>query len=145
MRNAPQATASPNRATPDQRSGGGDGLTVDLDGNVFATIPGGVGIFSPDGKQLGLLATGDRTAKLIQSISDPEVTNSICCGNARLLPSGNWLINWGGTGVLGIYRPNGKRLFKLTTPGEFSYRANPVPPGALTAEQLRRAMNAMNR
>jgi hypothetical protein len=85
-----------------------------------------------------------RTAKLIQSISDPEVTNSICCGNARLLPSGNWLINWGGTGVLGIYRPNGKRLFKLTTPGEFSYRANPVPPGALTAEQLRRAMNAMN-
>jgi gluconolactonase len=39
-----------------------DGLAVDARGNVFATIPGGVGIFTPDGKQLGLLATGDRTA-----------------------------------------------------------------------------------
>jgi gluconolactonase len=39
-----------------------DGMTVDADGNLFATIPGGVGIFTPNGKQLGLLATGDRTA-----------------------------------------------------------------------------------
>jgi hypothetical protein len=86
-----------------------------------------------------------RTAKLIQSISDPEVTNSICCGSARLLPSGNWLINWGGTGVVGGYSAKGERFFKLTTPGAFSYRANPVPPGALTARQLRRAMDAINR
>ncbi len=41
-----------------------DGLTVDNDGNLFATIPGGVAIFTPDGKQLGLLATGDRTANV---------------------------------------------------------------------------------
>jgi len=41
-----------------------DGLTVDKDGNVWATIPGGVGIFTPDGKQLGLIATGDRTANV---------------------------------------------------------------------------------
>jgi gluconolactonase len=39
-----------------------DGMTVDKHGNLFATIPGGVGIFTRDGKQLGLLATGDRTA-----------------------------------------------------------------------------------
>jgi gluconolactonase len=39
-----------------------DGLTSDKAGNVFATVPGGVAIFTPAGKQLGLLNTGDRTA-----------------------------------------------------------------------------------
>jgi len=39
-----------------------DGLAIDVHGNLFATIPGGVGIFTPDGKQLGLLNTGDLTS-----------------------------------------------------------------------------------
>ena len=39
-----------------------DGLKVDRDGNVFATGPGGVLVFSPDGKHLGTLATGVPTA-----------------------------------------------------------------------------------
>jgi gluconolactonase len=44
------------------KPGACDGMTVDAEGNLFATIPGGVGIFTPTGKQLGLLNTGDRTA-----------------------------------------------------------------------------------
>lgn len=39
-----------------------DGLTVDAKGNLFATIPGGVAVFTPEGKHLGLINTGDRTA-----------------------------------------------------------------------------------
>lgn len=39
-----------------------DGLKVDKDGNLFATGPGGVLVFSPDGKHLGTLATGEATA-----------------------------------------------------------------------------------
>jgi gluconolactonase len=39
-----------------------DGLTVDKDGNIFATTPGGVSIFAPNGKRLGMLATGKRTS-----------------------------------------------------------------------------------
>jgi gluconolactonase len=39
-----------------------DGMKVDRDGNVFATGPGGVLIFSPDGKHLGTLNTGEATA-----------------------------------------------------------------------------------
>jgi len=39
-----------------------DGMKVDKDGNVFATGPGGVLVFSPDGKHLGTLATGVPTA-----------------------------------------------------------------------------------
>jgi gluconolactonase len=36
-----------------------DGMKVDQAGNVFATGPGGVFIFSPDGTHLGTLATGE--------------------------------------------------------------------------------------
>lgn len=38
-----------------------DGLKVDRDGNIFATGPGGVFIFAPDGTHLGTIATGEAT------------------------------------------------------------------------------------
>jgi gluconolactonase len=39
-----------------------DGMKVDRAGNLFATGPGGVHIFDPDGSHLGTLATGVATA-----------------------------------------------------------------------------------
>lgn len=39
-----------------------DGMAVDKDGNVFATGPGGVYVFSSNGKLLGRISTGERTA-----------------------------------------------------------------------------------
>jgi gluconolactonase len=39
-----------------------DGMKVDRSGNLFATGPGGVLIFAPDGTHLGTLATGEATA-----------------------------------------------------------------------------------
>jgi len=39
-----------------------DGLKVDAKGNIFATGPGGVWIFNPDGKVLGKIKTGEATA-----------------------------------------------------------------------------------
>ena len=39
-----------------------DGLKVDEQGNLFATGPGGVVIFAPDGTHLGTLATGQATS-----------------------------------------------------------------------------------
>jgi gluconolactonase len=39
-----------------------DGLKVDSKGNLFATGPGGVLVFSPDGTHLGTFATGEATA-----------------------------------------------------------------------------------
>ncbi|UUO04404.1 SMP-30/gluconolactonase/LRE family protein [Blastopirellula sp. J2-11] len=38
-----------------------DGLKVDQQGNIFATAPGGVYIFAPDGTHLGTIATGEAT------------------------------------------------------------------------------------
>ena len=45
-----------------ERPGLPDGMKVDQQGNVWATGPGGVLIFSAEGKLLGRLATGQRTA-----------------------------------------------------------------------------------
>ena len=39
-----------------------DGMKVDQAGNLFATGPGGVLIFAPDGTHLGTIATGEATA-----------------------------------------------------------------------------------
>ncbi len=39
-----------------------DGMKVDADGNVFATGPGGVYVFTPEAKLLGVIHTGERTA-----------------------------------------------------------------------------------
>ncbi len=44
------------------RKGLPDGLKIDRAGNLFATGPGGVLIFAPDGTHLGTLATGEATA-----------------------------------------------------------------------------------
>ena len=42
-----------------------DGMVIDKAGNLFATGPGGVWIFSPDGQLLGKIKTGQATANCI--------------------------------------------------------------------------------
>jgi len=39
-----------------------DGMAVDMKGNIFATGPGGVYVFSAKGKLLGRMSTGERTS-----------------------------------------------------------------------------------
>ncbi len=45
-----------------QKKGLPDGMKVDAKGNIFATGPGGVLVFSPDATHLGTFATGEATA-----------------------------------------------------------------------------------
>jgi gluconolactonase len=47
-----------------KRPGMPDGMKVDKQGNLFATGPGGVLIFSPAGKHLGTILTGQATANV---------------------------------------------------------------------------------
>lgn len=49
------------------KDGGGDGMRVDAEGNIWSTGPGGVWIFTPDGKLLGVLHL-------------PEVPANLCFG-----------------------------------------------------------------
>lgn len=44
------------------RRGSPDGLKVDVNGNLFATGPGGVLVISPEGKHLGTIIVGDLVA-----------------------------------------------------------------------------------
>ena len=46
----------------ERRKGNPDGLAVDVQGNLFATGPGGVLVISPDGTHLGTILTGQKTA-----------------------------------------------------------------------------------
>jgi gluconolactonase len=45
-----------------KRPGAPDGMAIDIQGNLWATGPGGILVFAPDGKLLGILHTGQRTA-----------------------------------------------------------------------------------
>ena len=49
-------------AGKEDRPGSPDGLAIDMKGNVWATGPGGVYVLSPNGKLLGRISTGQRTA-----------------------------------------------------------------------------------
>lgn len=51
-------------ATSDPRPGAPDGMKVDEQGNVYSTGPGGVWIFSPEGKPLGTISMPERAANL---------------------------------------------------------------------------------
>jgi arylsulfotransferase ASST len=82
-----------------------------------------------------------RTARLVESVSDPQVPVSFCCGSARRLDDGSWLASWGGVPIVAGYAPGGARTFKLDFGGVFSYRANPVPR-TVTAPALRSGMDA---
>jgi gluconolactonase len=46
----------------DDHRGLPDGMKLDKDGRLFATGPGGVLVFTPDAKLLGVIATGTRTS-----------------------------------------------------------------------------------
>jgi gluconolactonase len=51
-------------ATSDTRPGAPDGMKVDRSGNVYSTGPGGIWIFSPEGKALGTILIPERTANV---------------------------------------------------------------------------------
>jgi gluconolactonase len=51
-------------ATSDQRPGSPDGMKVDAEGNIYSTGPGGIWIFSPEGKHLGTILMPEKAANV---------------------------------------------------------------------------------
>jgi gluconolactonase len=51
-------------ATSDNSPGAPDGMKVDRNGNIYSAGPGGVWIFSPDGKHLGTIRTPEKTSNV---------------------------------------------------------------------------------
>jgi hypothetical protein len=75
----------------------------------------------------------------VEQLQDSAVTSSSCCGSARRLPSGNWVMGWGSTPLITENRPDGTEVFRLT--GTFVYRGIPILPGEFTASQFRDGMD----
>ena len=85
-----------------------------------------------------------RTATLIGRITEPNVPVSLCCGSARRLAAGDWVICWGATGFITEQTPSGAVVLELHLGSNTeSYRAQPIPPGRLAASSLRRGMDRM--
>ncbi len=91
---------------------------------------------------------GAMKASLIESMTDPEVPEALCCGSARRSEDGSWLMAWGGLGSsenhpVVEYDSEGRRNFRLAFTGEdvFSYRATTIAPGVLSATLLRQGMD----
>jgi Arylsulfotransferase (ASST) len=84
------------------------------------------------------------TATLVEQFRDTEIVpNSICCGSARKLPDGNWVIGWGGRTTFTEMTARGTRIFNVSaSTGPIVYRALPVPYGKLDRATLRAAMDA---
>ena len=49
----------------------------------------------------------------VKQITDPRVTSSGCCGSARKLPGGDWVISWGANPLITEVTPAGKLVFTL--------------------------------
>src|SRR3954452_3769007 len=84
------------------------------------------------------------TATLMEQFRDTNLTpNSICCGSARRLAGGNWVIGWGGSTTFSEMTARGSRMFSVQqSTGPIVYRAFPVPPGTLDRATLRADMDA---
>src|SRR3954466_15443231 len=78
-------------ATPKKGVGAPDGMKVDTAGNVWSTGPGGVWIFSPEGKHLGTIRVPERTGNLTFGASDNKtryITASSHVYRVRVLQAG---------------------------------------------------------
>jgi hypothetical protein len=83
------------------------------------------------------------TATLLESSTNPSVSSSSCCGSARRMPGGDWVVSWGSNRPVTERTPTGATVFQLTwLQPLFSYRANPVLPGQVSAAALRAGMDA---
>jgi hypothetical protein len=75
-------------------------------------------------------------------LNDPQVKRSHCCGSARELNGGGWLVSWGDNPLVTGFDREGRIAFRLHLPAS-TFRAVPVPPGATSVARLQRGMAAM--
>ncbi len=88
--------------------------------------------------------TGAGTATLREQVQDSGITSSGCCGSARRLTGGNWVMGWGMNSTSTENTPDGTRVFSLTFGGGIgTYRTIPVEPGGLSRTDLRSEMDQM--
>jgi Arylsulfotransferase (ASST) len=81
-------------------------------------------------------------ARYLGQLNDSEVRTSHCCGSARELPDGGWLVSWGDNPLVTAFDADGQIAFRLHLAAS-TFRAVPVPRGAVTQSQLDQGLEAM--
>jgi hypothetical protein len=84
-----------------------------------------------------------RRAVYVGALKDPMAHRSHCCGSGREFGTG-WLVDWGDNRLLTGFNSRGRIAFRLHLAAP-SYRAVPVPRGAVTVAGLGRALDRMQR
>lgn len=75
-------------------------------------------------------------------LNDPEVKTSHCCGSARQLPDGGWLVSWGDNPLVTQFDAAGEIEFRLKLAAP-TFRAVPAPPDATSVAALGRGVELM--
>jgi Arylsulfotransferase (ASST) len=83
-------------------------------------------------------------ARFLGQLNDPGVKTSHCCGSARELPDGGWLVSWGDNPLLTAFNGERRAIFRMQLAAS-TFRAVPVPAGAVTRAELDRGLEAMER
>jgi hypothetical protein len=81
-------------------------------------------------------------ATYLGQLNDPEVKTSHCCGSARELADGGWLVSWGDNPLVTAFDGDGRIAFRLSLAAS-TFRAVPVPRGATTPAELDRGLEKM--
>jgi len=81
-------------------------------------------------------------AVFLGQLNDPAVRTSHCCGSARQLPEGGWLVSWGDNPLVTAFDAQGRIAFRLRLAAS-TFRAVPVPPGAVSLAELDRGLETM--
>jgi hypothetical protein len=84
-----------------------------------------------------------RTATYISQGTDMKVPFSGAQGSARILPGGDWVMDWGSNNPASELTPSGKVLLRVYFKGGGNYRVTPLAYGRMPASKLRAAMHAM--
>jgi Arylsulfotransferase (ASST) len=84
------------------------------------------------------------TATYLGQLNDSQVETSHCCGSARPLPGGGWLVSWGDNPLVTAFDAGERIAFRLRLPVS-TFRAVPVPEGATTLRALDRGLERMER
>jgi hypothetical protein len=91
--------------------------------------------------------TTNRTAEVLELVQDARVTASACCGSARRLDGGHWLVQWGASPFATELDSSGNPVLTIqyNLGAVFSYRAIPIQAGILPVSRLRNGMDTLSR
>jgi hypothetical protein len=88
------------------------------------------------------LDLGEGRATYLGQLNDPAVRTSHCCGSARELENGGWLVSWGDNPLVTAFDRSRQIVFRLGLAAS-TFRAIPVPAGATTPALLDRGLEKM--